>query len=202
MAQPTAHDSLVATLMRMAAEQPVETIRVNKACEEAGISRATFYRIANSPAEVIVGEQRKIHEKRREDYARIMSVPGVDGYSLYVTQVSLVMADVWEYADIYRQSFSQNPSVLAGELLRFVQEGIEDFIRLRGSEINFPEAVRHLPEDERIRMLSTHFAHGEVGVIRAWIEQEGQVGIEDAVQAFFELAPAWYLEAIGYPGSK
>lgn len=184
--------------MEMAAKQPAETIRVNDACEAAGISRATFYRVATSPAEVIVGELRKIHEKRRGDYARLMTVPGVDNLPLYVTRVSLMMADVREHADIYRESFSQSPSILAGELLRYIRAGIEDFIQLRGNDIKFPASMAGFDEDVRVQMLTSHFAHSELGLVRSWVEEGDDISVESVVQVFFELAPSWYLDAIGY----
>ena len=197
MAQPSARDALVTALLKLAAERPVETIRVNEVCEAAGISRATFYRVATTPADLLAEELRTLHQRRRGDYAKLMSLPGGHNPSLYITRISLVMADVLDHADIYRHSFTQSPSVLSSELVDYIRAGIVDFIGFRQDTIEFPDHVRDLPSDMRDRILSSHFASGMIGIIRAWIEEDDRLPVKAIVQIFFELAPRWYLKAIG-----
>lgn len=171
---------------------------MNEACEAAGISRATFYRVATSPADLLADELRRLHERRRGDYAKLMLVPGMDNFPLYVTRVSLVMVDIWQHADIYRESFTQAPSVLAEELVEYLRTGIEDFMRFRGDNIQFPSPVEGLPRDVGARLLSSQFVNSQLGVVRGWIEESEEISVDEIVQVHFEVSPAWYLEAIGY----
>ncbi|AZQ77403.1 hypothetical protein EJ997_08725 [Flaviflexus ciconiae] len=76
--------------------------------------------MATSPADLLADECRRLHERRRGDCAKLMLVPGMDNFPLYVTRVSLVMVDIWQHADIYRQPFTQAPSVLAEELVEYL----------------------------------------------------------------------------------
>ena len=171
---------------------------MNEACEAAGISRATFYRVATSPADLLADERRRLHERRRGDYAKLMLVPVMDNFPLYVTRVSLVMVDIWQHADIYRESFTQAPSVLAEELVEYFRTGIEDFMRFRGDNIQFPSSVEGFPRDVGARLLSSQFANSQLGVVRGWIEESEEISVDEIVQVHFEVSPAWYLEAIGY----
>ena len=154
---------------------------MNEACEAAGISRATFYRVATSPADLLADELRRLHERRRGDYAKLMLVPGMDNFPLYVTRVSLVMADIWQHADIYRESFTQAPSVLAEELVEYLRTGIEDFMRFRGDNIQFPLFVEGFPRDVGARLLSSQFANSQLGVVRGWIEESEEISVDEIV---------------------
>ncbi|MGO1621791.1 MAG: hypothetical protein ACTHYH_07575 [Flaviflexus sp.] len=82
-----------------------------------------------------------------------------------------MMADIWQHADIYRESFTQAPSVLAEELVEYFRTGIEDFMRFRGDNIQFPSSVEGFPRDVGARLLSSQFANSQLGVVRGWIEE-------------------------------
>lgn len=195
MARETADDpryqrvrqQLVEALLTLASQRPAESISVSELAAEAGVSRATFYGHATSPAsllaEILIEELRPGFEA----VALRMQEPGADYIGLWREIYLNLLEHVAEHQGVY-QVLTSRESAVSSALTSF-------FERTASVYVNTIELQLEGARDADLwrAMAITQQAHNMISVTRAWIQTGMTASPNAVVDTYLTLAPPWQL---------
>jgi AcrR family transcriptional regulator len=150
-------------VLRLAAEHPVEDIAVADVVRLARINRTTFYKHAASPADVLA---RVLYADL--DRIRTGRIAGVPARESWERSAGELADHLQRFEDLYRTGLVGQRSAVLSRLL------VEHFA---GSALVLLDRDAHLllgsagPPAWRRKVLSRFIAHGEVGVVEAWLTE-------------------------------
>ncbi|WP_213011488.1 TetR/AcrR family transcriptional regulator [Paractinoplanes toevensis] len=156
-------ESLSQAVLRLAAEHPVEDIAVADVVRLARINRTTFYKHAASPADVLA-------EVLYADLDRIRTgwIAGAPAREVWERSAGELADHLQRFEDLYRTGLVGQRSAVLNRLL------VEHFA---GSALAWLDRdPRLLPDGAgspqwRRKAFSRFIAHGEVGVVEAWLTE-------------------------------
>lgn len=178
---------LVAALLDLAGAKPAEDISVSELTVAAGVSRATFYGHANSPAgllaEVLVSELRPELDAMAEQMAH----PNSDYVLLWRRIYLTLLEHVREHGDVYRVLSSRESSV-SSALTSYFEEAAGKYVHAIEKQLAGPPVTDLWKE-----MAVTQQAHNMLSVVHAWIRTGMVDPPETVVDTYLTLAPPWQL---------
>ncbi|MFD8690598.1 TetR/AcrR family transcriptional regulator [Streptomyces sp. NPDC059651] len=177
-------------VLRLASEQPVENIAVADLVREAGVNRTTFYKHAGSPAAVL---EQVLYEEL--DGVRAVWISDVLAAELPVHEIweraSGALLDHLEHHDaLYTVGLVGHRSAALHHLL------VEHFTASVSTLLErSPEAVpgQEGPLAWRVEATSRFMAHGEVGIVEAWLSLPAPRERRLFVSAATALLPSWLI---------
>ncbi len=178
---------LVQALLELAASRPAESISVSELAAAAGVSRASFYAHASSPAgllaDLLIGEL----QVELDRFSEQMSHPGADYVDLWRQIYLVLLAQVRRYQAVYTIITAQESSV-SSALTAYFEAAARPYIQALTAQLEGP------PVSELWVAMALHQqAHNMMAVIRAWIVTGMTDSPDTVVDTYLTLAPPWQL---------
>ncbi|SEJ68334.1 TetR/AcrR family transcriptional regulator [Demequina mangrovi] len=186
-------DALADAVLTLAAERPIERIAVTEIARLAGVTRATFYNHATSPAALLTSVLlRELDTIRDSFFADVDLAPDRIEETWRASELVLV-EHVLAHADVYRRGLAQaagrHGSVLSELLAGHVEASLLTFARDHGVDLGGPDALR-------IAMAAAFVGQGTAGALRVWLEGPAPLDPEVAVGTILSLIPPlWFTVA-------
>lgn len=176
--------------LTLAAGAPIEDISVADLAREAGINRATFYKHADSPLQVLREALVADLDSMRTGFLEAAAVPQTDLVQLWREAAHGTAAHVARFADVYRRGFSDDAS---GSLQTLLSRHIATSM-----EALFNERPELMPAHRRkdVALLSAAYAsflgNGLTGILQVWFNS-GSRDVELYADAVINALPVWML---------
>ncbi len=178
---------LVGALLRMAGQQPAQSISVKELTAAAGVSRASFYAHASTPAgllaETLIAELRPGLTQLSGEFGRA----GADHGALWRRTYLALLDHVAEHREVYRV-ISSGESPVSSALTRFFEEVTGGYVQVVAAHLVAPPATPLWRT-----MATTQQAHSMLAVVHAWILTGFADAPDDVVDTYLSLAPPWQL---------
>ncbi|WP_243229660.1 TetR family transcriptional regulator [Microbacterium sp. CIAB417] len=173
-------ESLRRAVLTLASLVPITEVSVSAICREAGVTRDTFYRHADSPADLLA-------DALAAEIAEVMQVlPETDAIG---DGERALIGHVHRRAAVYRGAM--RPSLAApvrSTLESSIRSGLELWTRLHPGIL--PAAF--VDDDAALRLAIAYAAAGTVGAIEEWLRQEDD-DIDRAVELILAASSEWWL---------
>lgn len=176
--------------LTLAASAPIEDISVADLAREAGINRATFYKHADSPLQVLREALVDDLDAMRSGFLDAAGGPATDFEALWRQAAHDTAAHVGRFEQIYRRGFADDASGSLQTLLsRHIANSMEALFTAR------PELMPpHRRKD--VALLSAAYAsflgNGLTGILQVWFNS-GSRDVEVYADAVINALPAWML---------
>lgn len=188
--------SLREAALTLAAEAPIETITVADLARAAGINRATFYKHADSPLQLLGGALIDDLDAIRGRFLIDAAAPTVDFTALWTRAAHLTVAHVERFEAVYRCDFGPDAhGSLQAVLSRHIAHSMQQL---------FAERPDLLPEHDAreeaflINALAAFLGHGLMGILHRWFHSEPRDTVA-YTHAVLAALPAWMLPASRTP---
>ncbi len=190
--------ALADAVLDLAAERPVELISVTEIARRAGVTRATFYNHANSPAALLA---QTVEAELDEIRGHFME--GAGAHPEAVERVWRlaeleVVEHVLSHAEVYRVGLAPaagaHGSVLADVLAHHLEEGLLAYASARSPGIADQDSTR-------LAMAAAFVSQGTVGALRAWLVAPGPHEAEFAVDWIVAMVPGLWSAFEAAPSS-
>lgn len=182
--------SLRTAALHLASETPIAEVSVSDLAREAGINRATFYKHAASPLQVLREALVDDLDAMRVGFLDQVSRPETDLVALWREAALATAEHVARFDAIYRRDFTEDSSGSLQSLLsRHIAVSMEEMFRRRPALMP-PHATR-----DRALLASAYasfIGNGLTGILHVWFMSEARderVYAEAVVHAL----PAWML---------
>ncbi len=178
--------------LTLAAHSPIDNISVAELTRQAGINRATFYKHADSPLQVLSEALVADLDALRHSFLGDAVNPGTDFTELW-RQAAIQTADhVQRFAAVYEQGFAPEASgALEGLLSNHIAASMAALFRERPQLL---PAHRKRDAEVVMAMQAAYLGKGLAGILRAWFN----AGHRDAalyIEAVLGALPQWMLNA-------
>lgn len=192
-------EALLEACYRLAAIKPIEEVTVTELCEEAGVSRVTFYRRARTPAELLSAD---FAERLRFGSCLFLDAqPTTTGPALLRevrATIEVLTSHVEQFAEIYANSVRVGCSVLGQDLRTAMITTIKVYVDSRRNEIALPPDLQDQPWPKINAMLAKSYASSTWAIIEEWLLQPAAERDRDELASWMlTLALAWNLRLIG-----
>lgn len=178
---------LADALLELAASRPAESITVSELAAAAGVSRASFYAHATSPAGLLTDLLIAELKPELDDLAGQMAHTGADYVELWRRIYLVLLAQVRRYRGVYT-IVTAHESAVSSALTAYFEAAARPYVEAITSHLEGP------PVSELwIEMALHQQAHNMMAVIRAWIVTGLVDSPEAVVDTYFTLAPPWQL---------
>lgn len=178
---------LIQALLELAATRPAESITVSELTSAAGVSRASFYAHAASPAgllaDLLIGEL----QAELDQFSEQMAHPGADYIDLWRQIYLVLLAQVRRYQGVYTIITAQESSV-SSALTAYFEAAARPYIQALTAQLEGPPA-----SELWVAMALHQQAHNMMAVIRAWIVTGMADSPDTVVDTYLTLAPPWQL---------
>ena len=167
-------------MLTLAAANPIADITISAICREAGVTRDTFYRHADSPLALLA-------DALAEDLVHVVEVLP-RAHAMGDAERAL-LRHVQDRAEVYRGTM--HPSLAApvrANLEGAIRSGLELWAELHPDIL--PAVFR--TDATALRIAIAYAASGTVGAIEAWLRQE-DTDIDRAVELILAASPEWWL---------
>jgi AcrR family transcriptional regulator len=153
-------------VVRLAAEQPVEEITVSDLVRAARVNRTTFYKHAASPTEILAQVLYADLDRVRAGWLADTEAPPMPSESAWDRASEALLEHLERFDDIYTTGLAERRSPVLFHLL------VDHFTASITAVVR--HGTRRLPEGAgsaawRTEALSTFAAHGEAGLVEAWL---------------------------------
>ena len=173
-------EKLRGAVLALAALAPITEVTVSAVCREAGVTRDTFYRHAESPVHLLA-------DALAAEIADTMRVlPEADAIG---DGERALLAHVLRRGAVYRGAM--NPSLAApvrSTLEGSIRAGLELWTRLHPGILPAVFAA----DEPALRLAIAYAASGTVGAIEAWLRQDDD-DVDRAVELILAASPQWWL---------
>ncbi|WP_460796620.1 TetR/AcrR family transcriptional regulator [Microbacterium sp. GXF0217] len=173
-------EKLRGAVLTLAALTPITEVTVSAVCREAGVTRDTFYRHAESPVRLLADAL------AAEIDETIHALPDADAIG---DGERALIAHVLHHGAVYRGAM--NPSLAApvrSTLESSIRSGLELWTRLHPGIL---PAV-FVDDDSALRLAIAYAASGTVGAIEEWLRQDDD-DVDRAVELILAASPQWWL---------
>ncbi len=186
-------DSLADAILALAAERPIERVTVTEVARLAGVTRATFYNHATSPAALLAQVLERELDAIRGDFLGRVEDGAADVEQIWRASELTLVDHVLAHQAVYRQGLTaaDDPrgSVLATLLANHVEVSLGALARTHGTPESGPEATR-------VAMAAAFVGQGTAGALRAWLNTPAPHDPAEAVDALLSLIPPlWFAVA-------
>lgn len=176
--------------LELAAEQRIEDVSVADLARRAGINRATFYKHADSPLQVLREALVDDLDSMRAEFLGDAEHPDVDFVARWRRAAHDTAAHVARFEPVYRRGFADDASGSVQALLsRHITNSMEALF------IERPEMLPpHRPQDHRL-LSAAHAAslgHGLTAILQVWFTA-GASDVEVYADAVVHSLPQWML---------
>lgn len=176
--------------LELAAEQSIEDVSVADLARRAGINRATFYKHAQSPLQVLREALVDDLDSMRLEFLGDAEDPDADLVALWRQAARNTATHVARFEPVYRRGFADDSSGSVQSLLsRHIANSMQALF------IERPEMLpAHRPQDHEL--LSAAFAaslgHGLTAILQVWFTA-GADDVEVYADAVVHSLPEWML---------
>ncbi|MDN4476697.1 TetR/AcrR family transcriptional regulator [Demequina sp. SYSU T00192] len=186
-------DSLADAVLALAAERPIERVTVTEVARLAGVTRATFYNHATSPAALLAQVlERELDEIRADFLGQVAADPGGVEQIWRASELVLV-GHVLAHQAVYRQGLTAADDPRGSVLATLVANHVEVSLGALARSHGMPEAG---PEATRVAMAAAFVGQGTAGALRAWLNTPAPLDPDEAVDALLSLIPPmWFAVA-------
>jgi AcrR family transcriptional regulator len=171
------------SVVHLAARKPISHVTVAEVCEEAGVTRRTFYNRFSSPQQVLVQVlQRDLADLASHDADRRATANGSSEVLLRLANADIV-DHVLRHNDIYRQALTLSSDARVFDVLvnHFADYALAFVRRVPGLDLT----------SEGIDLVAQFLAHGFAGAIRTWLSNPATTR-DDLEKAAVMVAPSWW----------
>lgn len=180
---------LINAVVELAAVKPAEAISVSELTAKAGVSRTTFYKHADSPAQLLARHLISQLRPVMDPLASLLKDTG-DHYLLRWHDITVdLLEHVRENAGIYSQVFvGEGQSVVLGILTRYFEGIYSEYVE------DFAAHVSDEPPTELWKVMATsQQVHNLIAIIGSWLRTDMEATPEVVVSTYMSLAPPWQL---------
>jgi AcrR family transcriptional regulator len=173
-------DSLRAAVLKLAAHSPIADATASAICLEAGVTRDTFYRHADSPLDLL-------GDALGAEIAELMDA--LADHAAIGDAERALLEHVQSRAAVYRGAM--HPLLAApvrGNLERSIRAGLETWATLHPHIV----PATFVDDELAMRMATAYAAAGTVGAIEQWL-RSGSDDIDRAVEVILAASPEWWL---------
>lgn len=173
-------EGLRAAVLALSARTPIDRVTVSAVCIEAGVTRDTFYRHAESPVSLLADALAE------EIAATTATLPTAEALGEAETAL---LTHVLHRADVYRGAMHP---LLAAPVRDVLERSIRAGLRL-WLELHPHIVPRSIDSDVHgLRIAVAYAASGTVGAIEEWLRSDDD-DIEQAVRTILAASPEWWL---------
>jgi AcrR family transcriptional regulator len=184
--------------LHLASTDPIGSITVADLTREAGINRATFYKHADSPLQVLESALVEDLDGMRANFLSDAANPATDFTELWREAAHGTAAHVAKFAPIYQQGFSVTADgILQSLLSRHITNSMATLFRAQPNLL--PEAPVG-SSDFYIDAYASALGHGLTAVLRVWLNSENS-DVEEYTSAVLNTLPVWMLMSGATGGS-
>lgn len=183
-------------IVELAAEKPAERITVSELSALAGISRTTFYKHGESPAQFLSDYLINQIRPSFEPLATIFTDVGPD----YLLQWRAIYVGLLEHiqvnAEVYRHVFcGDGQSIVLTRMSAYFEEVSRAYVT---------EFVAHIDDQQVselwVAMAISQQVHNIIAVISSWLRTDMHQSPEAVVHTYLSLAPPWQLAKFSADG--
>ncbi len=180
--------ALLDAALELASEKPIEEVIVDEVCERSGVSRATFYRHAQSPSSLL---SEHLYEELRHSRMHFFThFKDPSTFAEVMTEsTSMLIEEIEKHKDLYRNSFKSNPSDMRTLMYNFLIEAVTKLTeRTPEIEWSIGNYAPERPADEDVDYkVIRGYAGMFVGILDAWLLDD-EVSASEFVEIFVEAA--------------
>jgi AcrR family transcriptional regulator len=155
-------------VLRLAAERPVEEISVADLVRAARVNRATFYHHAQSPSDVLAQALYADLDRIRAGWLAETALPHLPTQESWQHAAHLLLDHLDRHDAVYTRGLAgPQPSAVLQHLL--VDHFAVTLRALIDRNPLLPLPGQAGPDDWRAQAYSSFVAHGEVGIVAAWL---------------------------------
>ena len=180
---------LIGALTEIAAEKPAEQINVSELTARAQVARTTFYKHADSPAQLLATHLIRQIEPKFAPLATLLDNTGDD----YLLRWRTIMIDLLDHVRenelIYSHVFTVDGQSVVLAMLSAYFEGV--FAEYVESFVTHIEGEP--PSDLWVAMAISQQVHNLIAVIGSWLRTDMNDSPELVITTYMSLAPPWQL---------
>ena len=176
--------------LTLAAEAPIESISVADLAREAGINRATFYKHADSPTQLLWDALVEDLDVMRAGFLEHAAAPTIDFVALWRQAAHDTAAHVARFEGIYRQGCTEGVSGAVHALLsRHIAVSMQELF-----ERNPTLLPKRRPADRALlaAAYASYLGHGLTAILREWF-CSGAEDVDVYADAVINALPTWML---------
>ena len=180
---------LIEAVTELATEKPAEDISVSELTAKAAIARTTFYKHADSPAQLLADHLIRQIQPKIEPLTTLLD----DADTHYLLRWRTIMVELLEHArdnqQIYSRVFTADgQSVVLAMMSAYFEKVFGEYVE------SFVEHVDgDAPSDLWVSMAISQQVHNLVTVIGSWLRTGMKDSPEMVVTTYISLAPPWQL---------
>ena len=180
---------LIEAVTELATEKPAEDISVSELTAKAAIARTTFYKHADSPAQLLANHLIRQIQPKIEPLTTLLN----DADTHYLLRWRTIMVELLEHArdnqQIYSRVFTADgQSVVLAMMSAYFEKVFGEYVE------SFVEHVDgDAPSDLWVSMAISQQVHNLVTVIGSWLRTGMKDSPEMVVTTYISLAPPWQL---------
>ncbi|WP_062461197.1 TetR/AcrR family transcriptional regulator [Demequina soli] len=183
-------DALAEAVLALASERPIERIAVTEIARAAGVTRATFYNHATSPAALLTGVLLRDLDAIRGTFLADTAREPHDVEQVWRESERTLLEHVLHHEAVYRHGLSSaavdHGSVLAELLAGHIEASLLTFAQAQGASLEGAEGMR-------LAMAAAFVGQGTMGAMRVWLASEGPHDPQAGVDAILALIPPlWF----------
>jgi AcrR family transcriptional regulator len=189
---------LAAAVLRLATENPIETVSASDIAVAADVNRSTFYAHAASPLALLEGVLRDELDIIRAHHLDGVSRSGAADAVDAVTRA--VLANIESHAAIYERGLSLTRGGDGGEssLRPMLAAHFEESTRMMLAQHSlFTSDEEEAADPLLAAMVGPFVANGSVGAIATWLAGPEPRDPDAFLRSFARLLPAWFPVAPG-----
>ena len=180
---------LIEAVTELATEKPAEDISVSELTAKAAIARTTFYKHADSPAQLLANHLIRQIQPKIEPLTTLLD----DADTHYLLRWRTIMVELLEHArdnqQIYSRVFTADgQSVVLAMMSAYFEKVFGEYVE------SFVEHIDgDAPSDLWVSMAISQQVHNLVTVIGSWLRTGMKDSPEMVVTTYISLAPPWQL---------
>lgn len=191
-------DQLYGTMLRLGSERAIENVTSLEVIEESGISKATFYRHAKSPADLAADYVSEELLLNVDEF--LANSPGETAAErLRAHEISL--RRLWQQLtrdyDFLRNSISHERSATLPVISRIQAAAQIGYSLQHSHAIEIPEPLQGEDIGWAIDFLSRQYASAVTGMVVSWFRRPEPTSVELFINLYFYLMPGWQRKLVG-----
>lgn len=183
-------DALRDAILALTAERPVERISVTEVARRAGVTRATFYNHATSPATLLTGTLEAELDAIQAGFLVRAEQDPQEVESIWRASELELIEHIERHGAVYRAGLAPvegaHGSVLAHLLAGHIERGLSAYLEQSPAADDGATATR-------MAMAAAFVSLGTVGALRAWLESPEPHDPQFAADTILDLIPRlWF----------
>lgn len=184
-------------VLRLASERPVEEISVADLVRAARINRTTFYKHADSPAAVLERALYEDLDRLRAVWLADAATAGLPAEAVWNHASDALLDHLERYDALYTVGLTGHRSAV---LYRLLADHFAASVQALFDRRPAGPPPGHGPDAWRSAAYSAYTAHGEVGLVEAWLALPRPRERQLFASAALALLPDWLVRAEREPG--